>query len=71
MPAQCRQANHGAESWEALPGGQARYGVPQAQAAYEAAHEKYQAAFERFLGTPATTLTGMAFKTSAIPLFRL
>jgi len=46
-----------------------RLGVPQTTSAYEAALEMYWEAYNRFLGTPAQTLTGMAFKTSAILYF--
>ena len=59
-----------AEAWiKECEATQDRLGRPAAEAAYEAAEEKYRAAFDRFLATPADTLAGMAFKTSAMLYF--
>jgi hypothetical protein len=47
----------------------ARFGVPAMCDAYEASRRARDAAFARFLATPAKTLVGMAFKTSAMLYF--
>src|SRR5262245_18076064 len=46
-----------------------RFGLPELEAAYKAAWDKQWAAFARFAATPATTLVGLAIKTSVIRYF--
>jgi hypothetical protein len=46
-----------------------RFGLPELEAAFKAAWDKQWAAFARFVATPATTLVGLAIKTSAIFYF--
>jgi hypothetical protein len=48
-----------------------RFGVPELEAAFKAAWDKQWAAFARFVATPATTLVGLAVKTSAIFYFEI
>jgi hypothetical protein len=46
-----------------------RFGLPELEAAFKAAWDRQWAAFDRFIATPATTLAGLAVKTSAIFYF--
>jgi hypothetical protein len=46
-----------------------RFGVLAKCEAYEASRKVYWDAFNRFLGTPAKTLAGMVFNTSAMLYF--
>ena len=46
-----------------------RFGLPELEAAFKAAWDRQWAAFARFVTTPATTLAGLAVKTSAIFYF--
>ena len=59
-----------AEAWaqkcEAI---RVRFGLPELETAFKTAWDRQWAAFARFVATPATTLTGLAFKTSAIFYF--
>ena len=46
-----------------------RFGLPELEAAFKTAWDRQWAAFACFVGTPATTLAGLAVKTSAIFYF--
>jgi hypothetical protein len=46
-----------------------RFGLPKLESAFKAAWDRQWAAFARFVATPATTLAGLALKTSAIFYF--
>jgi hypothetical protein len=46
-----------------------RLGLPELESAFKAAWDRQWAAFARFVATPATTLGGLAVKTSAIFYF--
>jgi hypothetical protein len=46
-----------------------RFGVPELEAAFKTAWDRQWAAFARFVATQATTLAGLALKTSAIFYF--
>jgi hypothetical protein len=46
-----------------------RFGLPELEAAFKIAWDRQWAAFARFVATPATTLAGLAAKTSAIFYF--
>lgn len=48
-----------------------RYGVPKLETAFKAAWDRQWAAFASFVTTPATTLAGLAVKTSAILYFEV
>jgi hypothetical protein len=48
-----------------------RFGLLELEAAFKAAWDRQWAAFARFVATPATTLAGLAVKTSAIFYFDL
>jgi hypothetical protein len=46
-----------------------QFGLPELEAAFKAAWDRQWATFARFVATPATTLVGLAIKTSAIFYF--
>ena len=46
-----------------------QFGLPELESAFKAAWDRQWAAFARFVATPATTLAGLAVKTSAIFYF--
>jgi hypothetical protein len=46
-----------------------RFGVPELETAFKTAWDRQWAAFARFVATPATSLAGLAIKTSAIFYF--
>src|SRR5262245_34829330 len=46
-----------------------RFGLPELESAFKAAWDRQWAVFARFVATPATTLVGLAIKTSAILYF--
>src|SRR5689334_15243123 len=46
-----------------------RFGVPELETAFKTAWDRQWAAFARFVATPATSLAGLAVKTSAIFYF--
>jgi hypothetical protein len=46
-----------------------QFGLPELESAFKSAWDRQWAAFARFVATPATTLAGLAVKTSAILYF--
>ena len=68
-PTACRSADHIVAQLPGCNEINIRFGVPELEAAFKTAWDRQWAAFARFVATPATTLAGLAVKTSAIFYF--